>query len=366
MRILLIVPPPPAPVSGNERTALRLAEGMRARGHEVIRCPAPEANALADRVERGELAPFDLVHVYHAFRAACDRSFATPAHRPARVLTFAGSDLPGLPLAVQRDAVIAREVARADAAMVAFREQRVAVERAWPSLRDRVLVVPKGVVPPTGDFPLRARLSCRGDERLALLVAGLRPVKGIVRALDWFAPVVAAEPRARLVLIGPVIDADHARAVRARFAVTPWAWWLSPVAHDAMGGVYGAADVVINTSDYEGQSNALLEALAAGRPVVARDVPGNREWLRDGEIARLVANAEEFLAATLTALRREPASASIAEAGRRWVAAAHAPEREFDAIEALYAMARARAAEVRPGGADVTAAPPPDRSPRRS
>jgi len=357
VRILLIVPAPPAMVSGNEQTARRLADGLRRRGHDVVWCTAPHSLALADRAERGGEPPFDVVHVYHAFRSACDRAFVplaagrgvpAPGRRPARVLTFAGSDLPGLPLAAQHRAVIAREVARADAAMVAFTEQRDAVEAAWPTLRGRVAVIHKGTARPDGHYPLRQRLGFRRDERIALLIAGLRPPKGVLRALDWFAPVVAAEPQARLVLLGAELDGDYARTVRSRLAVTPWAHWLPPIPRAEIGGAYAAADVVLNTSDYEGQSNALLEALAAGRPVVARDAPGNREWLRDGVTARVVATPSEFTTATLAALRREPAPLAIAAAGQLHVTRHHSVEQELAALEQLYARAMAAVAPDRP------------------
>jgi glycosyltransferase involved in cell wall biosynthesis len=359
MRVLLIAPEPPAAVSGNERSATRLAEGLRSRGHDVVACAAPAALEWADEVEQGQVAPFDVVHVYHAFRAACDRGFAPPApwgasdavarRRPARVLTFAGSDLPGLPLAgLKRDA-IAREVARADVASVAFAAQRDAVERAWPTLRGRVAVIPKGVSRPSGAHPLRLRLGLRGDERIALQVAGVRPVKGILRALDWFTAVAAAEPRARHVLRGPVLDADLARTVRARLSELPWAHWLPPIANDSMGGAYAAADVVINTSDYEGQSNAMLEAMAAGRPLVARTAPGNREWLVDGRTARLVADPAGFVEATLAALRREDAALAMAAAGREFVAREHSCEREIAALLALYSAALSASSSSRSG-----------------
>jgi glycosyltransferase involved in cell wall biosynthesis len=46
--------------------------------------------------------------------------------------------------------------------------------------------------------------------------------------------------------------------------------------------------VVWLASDFEGQSNSLMEAMAKGIPVVASDIPANRELVADGETGFLV------------------------------------------------------------------------------
>ena len=46
---------------------------------------------------------------------------------------------------------------------------------------------------------------------------------------------------------------------------------------------------MINASDHEGLSHVLAEAMATGTPVLARDIPGNRALVRDGENGRLFA-----------------------------------------------------------------------------
>src|SRR5262249_62326741 len=52
--------------------------------------------------------------------------------------------------------------------------------------------------------------------------------------------------------------------------------------------VYAAADVVLSTSETEGCPNAVLEAMAMARPVVATAVDGTLEILRDGVDGALV------------------------------------------------------------------------------
>ena len=47
-------------------------------------------------------------------------------------------------------------------------------------------------------------------------------------------------------------------------------------------------DVLWSTSEYEGQSNAIMEAMSAGVPVVATDIPGSRDLVVEGETGYLV------------------------------------------------------------------------------
>jgi len=53
-------------------------------------------------------------------------------------------------------------------------------------------------------------------------------------------------------------------------------------------------DVLLSTSAYEGQSNTILEAMAAGIPVIATDIPGNRDLVADGETGLLVPDGGDF------------------------------------------------------------------------
>jgi glycosyltransferase involved in cell wall biosynthesis len=69
--------------------------------------------------------------------------------------------------------------------------------------------------------------------------------------------------------------------VFARFAqevrrCAGFARWIPLISPGAMRSAYEEADVVLNASFSEGLSNAILEGMAAGRPLLASDIPGNR------------------------------------------------------------------------------------------
>ncbi len=88
-------------------------------------------------------------------------------------------------------------------------------------------------------------------------------------------------------------------------------------------GEYARAHIAVLPSYREGLPKSLLEAAAAGRPMVATDVPGCREICRDGETGLLMpARAVEPLAAALERLAADPALRARFGARAREVAVA--------------------------------------------
>lgn len=77
-------------------------------------------------------------------------------------------------------------------------------------------------------------------------------------------------------------DDSILRAEAERMGVAPRVHFLGQLNRDRMNGLFRATDIFALPSLYEGQSNALLEAMAAGLPIVASDIPCHRETLLDG------------------------------------------------------------------------------------
>jgi len=104
--------------------------------------------------------------------------------------------------------------------------------------------------------------------------------------LDTAAAIAAARPDTRFVLAG---YGNLAKQVERRIETLGLAdRCILPGAAKDVGLIYGALDVVLLTSRFEGTPNVLIEAQAAGIPVVAPDVGGVNEALLDGVTGILV------------------------------------------------------------------------------
>jgi glycosyltransferase involved in cell wall biosynthesis len=146
-------------------------------------------------------------------------------------------------------------------------------EDRWPP--------PTPVIHNAVDLERFARVPYPGKaEPTIAVVANLHPYKGherLVRALSF---VRAQLPAARLVVVGEGVGRQGIRSLVAELGLADAVTFVGAVADPAP--YMAAAHVVALTSDHEGFPNALLEAMAVGRPVVATNVGGIPELVRDG------------------------------------------------------------------------------------
>lgn len=126
----------------------------------------------------------------------------------------------------------------------------------------------------------RARLGL-SEAPLAICVGRLSRQKGQDVLLDAWPAVREQLPEAQLALIG---SGEHQEALEARGV--PGVTFAGE--RDDVPDWLAAADVVVNSSRWEGMSLAIVEAMARGRSVVATDVAGSREAVGDeaGAIVR--------------------------------------------------------------------------------
>jgi glycosyltransferase involved in cell wall biosynthesis len=102
--------------------------------------------------------------------------------------------------------------------------------------------------------------------------------------------------------------------------------------------IHHAFDLLVQSSDYEGTPNAVLEAMAMETPIVATDVGGTRELVHDGVHALLTSAGDaNALAEAIEATVSYPGvTAQRVAAARRRVEAELSFEARHRALEAVY------------------------------
>jgi glycosyltransferase involved in cell wall biosynthesis len=108
------------------------------------------------------------------------------------------------------------------------------------------------------------------------------------------------------------------------------------VAGEVKAAWLAGARLFVLPSRHEPFSNALLEALAAGLPVVASDVDGNRELCGDGHACRYPAESDETLATIMAELLRNPETAAQMGSAARTFAEGYSWDVVIAEYERLY------------------------------
>lgn len=221
-------------------------------------------------------------------------------------------------------------VANSGATAAAFRDLGVPAAK--------IEVIHNGVAPGRDPEPgerqrIRASLGAGADTTLLVMVARL---DAEFKDHAGFLRVVADLPNARAAMVGDGPARAEAQRMAERIGVADRVVFTGYRA-DARA-ILGSADVSVLLTYSEGLSNTLLESMAAGIPVVATDIPGNREAVRDGIDGVLVPVGD--VAATVSAVQRLVSDRSLAarlgEAGRARVRDEFSSETQALATMALY------------------------------
>ena|GEM_PF-1856211 len=228
----------------------------------------------------------------------------------------------------QRAAAWLERRARRHAARVLYvsEAQRAAWAAAHPRARERASVLGNGVAAPAAELAqpdARRRLGLPLEAEVALTVAVVRAPKGWRVWLEAVERLAPQHPNARFVWVGG--GPDHAAFARAA-AASPWRQRMLLAGPQAEVGPWlRAADLFLFPSLEEAQPTAVMEAMAAGLPVVATALPPVAEVLGEcgqmvppGDAASLAAAAAAWLPPAAAGLRRAAGAGAAARARARF------------------------------------------------
>jgi L-malate glycosyltransferase len=323
--------------TGNAVTVARIARALRGQGLEV----SVQGPDDVEPAPRAASRPPTVVHAFHAYRTGPRGLALARNRRVPLVITLTGTDVNDDLRDGARGAIV-REALRGAAAVTVFHDSLAAeVVEAVPELAERVVVVPQSVlVPPPSTASTTAPI--HGDPCL-LFPAGIRPVKRPRLPLASLDDQQREYPGLRLWYAGPSLDSHEAERLEQALAGRPWARYLGPIPHTHMPALLATADIVLNCSLSEGgMANAVLEAFAFGRAVLASDIAGNRSLVEDG-VTGLLFDSEVSFRRGVARLAADPSlRRRLGEAGRRLVESRYPPERETRGYLEVYARVEGR------------------------
>ncbi|MBI4639350.1 MAG: GT4 family glycosyltransferase PelF [Candidatus Tectomicrobia bacterium] len=167
-------------------------------------------------------------------------------------------------------------------------------------------------------------------------VSRLAPVKDHETLIRSFALVEERHPEACLAIVGEGPERPELERLAWQMNLNPKVSFLG--LRNDIPELLSAMDIFVLSSLSEGFPVALLEAMAAGLPVVATDVGGNREIVVHGETGLLVPpkSGNELAEAISYLLSNEREAAKMGQAGRKRVRQLFSFDKMIERYEAVY------------------------------
>jgi glycosyltransferase involved in cell wall biosynthesis len=213
------------------------------------------------------------------------------------------------------------------------------VERGLPA--DKFVIIPNGVpafsfAAPAAREDVLAELGLPADARLIAAINRLWPQKR-VKDLIWAADLLKiVNPSAHLLIVGDGPQRWRLEQYRDQCEIRDCVHLLGQ--RDDVPRLLPHCDCLWLGSAYEGQSNAILEAMSAGLPVIATDIAGNRDLVVPDQTGYLVPVGDRAAFARRTnALLDDPELARrLGAAGRQRVLTEFSVDKMVARHAALY------------------------------
>ena len=184
-------------------------------------------------------------------------------------------------------------------------------------VRSRIEVVPSGIDVATfasgrRSQEIRSQFGVGPSEKMVLSVGRLGREKNVELALEAFAHL--DDTRARFVVVGAGPHREALERFAARAGIARRVRFAGELPRERLPDAYASADAFVFASRTDTQGLVLVEALAAGLPIVALDTPQTRDVV--GEAARIVADDASAIAVALGDALAQPRESDPGRYGR--------------------------------------------------
>ena len=360
-------------IGGAENAVVLLARGLdRARFDVCVRC-TNGLGVLAEQLQSESIdvamagvgrqskwryfTPWFLRKAIRAWRPDVVHSHGTPGLLHTGPLAAIGAAPPWVhtfhygnyPLANAREMRLERMFARYASQLVAVADvQKQSIVKHHRFSPDALVTVINGVDPnrmvsdPAVRDARRAEFGFTPDHVVVGCIAVMTRQKGIPHLLQAAREVLAGDARVRFLIVGGGPLEASLRQEAAGLGLDPARVVFTGWRQDNLA-LLSALDVFVMSSLWEAMPLALLEAMAARRPIVVTDVGDNRMVVEDGACGLVVppAQPEAIVAAVRRILGDPAAAAAMAERAHARFAARFTTRQMVGNYEAIYARVSA-------------------------
>lgn len=334
MNALLLTPTFTPALTGNAVTVERIGRALTQGG---VACKILDLSRLAPDVLLDQARAFepDILHVFHAFKSGPAGLKIKNAFPIPMITTMTGTDINLDIRAPGRKETILEVLHQSDRITV-FNEQAQALLLRNRIPPERIAVIHQAVwLPATATLDYRSALQIERDAPVFLLLGAVRAVKNYPYALQVLEKVKKIYPAIHLIIAGPVLEEDAFARIKKQIAGKTWVTCLGEVPRENVPSLLTAADIVLNTSFSESESNTVLEALSLGKIVIGRAIPGNASILTE-QTGFSFHNKKEFFEKIIHVLKHGDNMEKMRRQARQWIRYQFHPDRERSDYLAIY------------------------------
>lgn len=261
---------------------------------------------------------FDIIHVHEPYHPFC-LPFTAGDEKTVYVSTFHvfKEEVEKIVLIIG-DALLRSLKGKISVFIAVSKTAANMISRNFGIPQEKITIIPNGI-----DYKLFAdakELEIFGEDNFKILFVGrLEPRKGVKHLIRAFRVVKKIIPNSRLIIVGKGMKAYYMSFLTDE--IERDVLFLGEVAYEELPRIYKSADICVFPSTRgESFGIVLLEAMAAGKPVIAGNAEGYIETLQNGEYGVIVnPQDEDALARAIVELYfKEDMRRELAEKGKAY------------------------------------------------
>ncbi|XP_042525267.1 glycosyltransferase 1 domain-containing protein 1 isoform X1 [Dipodomys spectabilis] len=326
------------PHTGNAVTAQRVRDHLEAAGHVCILRDAFDFESPSDIADLITAENLDAALALHLYRGG---RLLQGHHIPFGII-FGGTDLNEDANHELKNEVMGKVLEEARFAVAFTQSMKEKAQAQWPHATGKIYVQSQGIAATPNpafnwkEFLQRSEINQSADKlRVFLLICGLRQVKDPLFLVDAFSEWHEEEPGVYLVIVGPEVDPEFTREVKARVKRTSGVRLVGEMSQGDLHAAMKNCFALVNSSLSEGMSAAILEAMDLEVPVLARNIPGNAAVVEHEVTGLLFSDPQEFIHLAKRLLHEPELEQALAARGKEYVRRHHAWQVERDTYQSL-------------------------------